>query len=132
MKWYADLSVGNNTVDEQHKKLFEVVENLIDACNQKKGNEEVGKTLKFLLDYTRNHFRDEEALMMKYGYPKIVDHKKEHDAFAKEVAEKVDAFNKGGAGVAVVLQVMNQANSWLINHIMKMDKEVGKHILSKA
>lgn len=131
MKWYDDLSVGNASVDAQHKKLFEIVDQLTDACNQKKGKDEVGKTLNFLLDYTKTHFRDEEKLMMQYNYPNLMAHKKIHDEFTKEVAGIVSDYQKNGASIPVVLNILSKTNNWLINHILKMDKEVGKYIKSK-
>ncbi len=131
MKWYEDLSVGNAAVDAQHKKLFEIVDELTDACNQKKGKEEVGKTLTFLLDYTKTHFKDEEKLMMQNTYPNFTAHKKLHDDFTNEVSNIVTDYQKNGASVPVVLKILNQTNNWLLNHILKMDKEMGKYIKSK-
>ena len=38
-----------------------------------------------LLKYTKDHFKTEEALLDKYNYPKLEEHKKEHRKFLLQI-----------------------------------------------
>lgn len=63
IEWTQDLSTGSDEIDNQHKELFRRINSLLDACNQGKGREEIGKTVQFLEDYVITHFSAEEEYM---------------------------------------------------------------------
>lgn len=43
IEWTDELATGVNKIDNQHKELFKRINNLLDACNQGKGKDEVKK-----------------------------------------------------------------------------------------
>jgi hemerythrin len=43
IEWTDDLAVGIVEIDNQHKELFHQINQLLEACNQGKGKETVGK-----------------------------------------------------------------------------------------
>lgn len=49
--WDKSLETGNPSIDSQHKSLINAINELLDACSQGKGRNEVSKTLNFLQDY---------------------------------------------------------------------------------
>ena len=130
IEWQPIYSVNVSKMDEQHKKLIKLVSDLQDAMNQKKGDVQVAETLKQLRSYTVNHFADEEALMAKYGYPDLTNHKKLH----KELVAKVDQLEKDmkAGGKLVVVNVMMMLNEWLFGHITKADKLYGPYLNEKG
>lgn len=67
MPIYDDsLSTGVRSIDDQHKELFDKINNLLAACREGKGKEEVAKVMKFLSDYVIDHFGTEEGYMVTY------------------------------------------------------------------
>jgi len=62
IQWSDSISVNNYAIDNQHKYLIQLVNNLILNSNAKVNSEIIGKTLQDLILFTRDHFRDEEAL----------------------------------------------------------------------
>lgn len=124
------LETGNLLIDSQHKELIAAINNLLDACSQGKGRDEVRNTLKFLKDYTDKHFGDEEVLQKKYNYPDIVNHKKLHAEFKDNVKQISDDFEKNGTSVALTFKVNTIIGAWFINHIKVQDKKVVAHIKS--
>ena len=64
-----DLETGNALIDSEHRQLFAAINNLMDACAQGKGRDQIMSTARFLTDYVGKHFGDEEQLQMRSKYP---------------------------------------------------------------
>ncbi len=77
--WSEAISVNNKKIDDQHKHLIELTNNLIDHSNEKADSALISESLDELVKYTRTHFRDEEQLLEACNYPKLNDHKEEHE-----------------------------------------------------
>ena len=60
MKWTQDMAVGIETIDEQHKELFKRISDLLQAIREHRCKSEIDGTIKFLDDYARFHFGEEE------------------------------------------------------------------------
>ncbi len=124
MNWSKDYSVNVNEIDTQHKKLFDMVNEYSDALQQKKSAEAVGKLVNGLALYTISHFKNEEKLFDKYGYPDAGEHKKKH----AELLTKVADINKKVKEGTMVLstEVGSFLKEWLNNHIKIVDKQYSK------
>jgi len=119
--WSDDYSVDFPAIDEQHKKLVGITNDLLKGC---KGGSSVNK-MDFMLafskasEYAITHFRDEEDFMKKANYPDFDNHKKEHENFLAEVKNSFTRFKESDEapiGLAVFLK------KWLLNHIAVKDK----------
>lgn len=128
VQWRDSLNIGIESIDDQHKELFSRTNELLNACNTGKGNEEVGRLIDFLEDYVVTHFRDEERLQLKLNYPKYKEHKVLHDNFIKEVKGLKERFFNGGSTLTLTIEINKKVIDWLINHIGKMDREFGNYI----
>lgn len=126
--WSQKLATGNAIIDEQHKILFDRINDLLDACARGKGRSEIASAVAFLADYTREHFDDEEGLQQQYNYPDRVNHKKYHEGFKKIVREIGMQLEKEGPTVALVAKVNSSIGDWLVNHIEREDVKVAAHI----
>ncbi len=80
MEWTNELSVGVEAIDNQHKELIHRLNTFYDSLSTD-SQAKVMEMLAFLSDYVVSHFRDEEALQVRYNYPGYVDHRKLHQAF---------------------------------------------------
>ena len=85
INWSQNLSVGINSIDEQHKKLVGMVNKLYDAMKEGKAKDILGNLLTELVSYTDSHFKTEEQLFNKYRYAETTAHKSEHDKLRNEV-----------------------------------------------
>jgi hemerythrin-like metal-binding protein len=127
-QWDDSFSTGFEMIDEQHKQLFAAVNDLLKACQENKGSEELTKSLNFLNDYTIKHFFDEEQVQQKYGYPDYPNHKNLHDAFKKTVRDlKVQLIMKGPSA-DLVNEVKTKIGDWLVTHIKGNDIKLGAYI----
>ena len=130
MNWESKFSVKIKEIDDQHKKLFDLINSLHDAMKAGKGKDALGKVLTELVDYTVYHFGTEEKLFQKYGYPETAAHKKEHEALKKQAGELKTKFEKEGG--VITIEVMNFLRDWLNNHILKIDMKYSPFLNSKG
>jgi len=119
-QWKESYSVKVMALDNQHKKLFDLINELHTAMSSGRGKDVAGQVLRRLTDYTVSHFRAEEALMEKYNFPGLASHRAEH----KALTDKVLAFKKdfeAGTGV-VTPQLMTFLQRWIKDHIQGVDQ----------
>jgi len=127
--WDDSYSVGQNTVDDQHKTLVSLINELHEAMTLGKSKQIMNKVLQNLLDYTVSHFSTEEKYMIKYNYEWYLPHKSEHRKFIDQVANFQKGYNEGK--MVLSLDVMKFLKDWLVNHILKTDKELGVFLQDK-
>ncbi len=69
--WAADLETGDERVDSQHRRIFDLLNDLILACADGSDAKRLRETLDFLVEYAVRHFTDEEILQMQYKFISI-------------------------------------------------------------
>jgi hemerythrin-like metal-binding protein len=129
--WSDKLSVGVPSIDDQHKKLVSLLNQLHDGMMSGKGKEVVGGVLKGLIDYTASHFKYEEELFAKTGYSEGAAHKAAHDELVHRVIEIQKKYEQSGPG-ALTIQVMSFLKDWLTGHILGADMRYSPHLVSKG
>jgi hemerythrin len=129
-QWKPAYSVKVVALDSQHKKLFDLVNELHNAMSSGHGKDIVADVLSRLVDYTVTHFKAEEAVMEKHGYPGLQTHRAEH----KALTDKVLAFKKEyEVGTSVVTpQLMLFLQQWLKNHIQGVDQRYSDFLNAKG
>ena len=85
MTWTEKMSVGVAVLDNDHKKLVDMVNNLFDGVQSGQGKEALGRILDGLIAYTVDHFKREEQFFAQTGYPDNVAHKAQHEDLCKQV-----------------------------------------------
>ncbi|MDD2853622.1 MAG: bacteriohemerythrin [Desulfuromonadaceae bacterium] len=126
LEWDPSFTTGVAKYDEQHKALFNMVNDLADAMQQKKSKEAVGRVLNGLAEYTINHFADEERSFSQTHYPEETQHKALHKKLLDQVTVLIGSFNAGQPLIAQ--DVINFLQDWLINHIKGVDQRYGPHL----
>ena len=132
VKWTKNLETGFDIIDVQHKELVDRINILLNATKNREGKEEIVETIEFLISYVDEHFGTEEKLMIKYNYPKYAEHKKLHDYFVEEVKQMLKDFLDKGGTSNLVVRLNGTLIKWLIDHIMKVDKELAKFFKEKG
>ena len=126
--WTPDLSVGVKQIDDQHKMLFEKANELFEAGKEHRAKDYINTLIDFLDEYTRQHFKDEEAYMEEIRYPEIDAQKRAHASFINELAKLKSDYNKTGGNIIVILNANKMVINWLTNHIRIMDKKIGDYV----
>ncbi len=126
--WNDSFKIGVALIDEQHKALFDAMDDLYAACSVGKGRQEVVKTVEFLENYVVKHFSDEEQLQKSSGYPKYAAHKKIHDDFILQVRNLKKDIAEHGPTVVSVAKMNTMLSGWLLNHIKNVDTELAQYV----
>ncbi len=128
--WGPMLEVGVKDIDNQHRKLVDLANELADALKSGHGKEVLGKILTELVRYTQTHFTTEERLMDQHKYPAAADHKQLHKELVKTVTDFKGKFDRGDASLTDDL--MNFLRDWLTKHIMNIDKALAWDLKGKG
>ncbi len=117
--WNEKYSVHVEAMDNQHKKLFELITRLHEAMSAGKGNAELEEILRGLKEYTTTHFADEEKYMESFKYTGLAEQKNQHQVFI----DKIGGYEKdlGEKRFGLSIEVLNFLKDWLINHIQTTD-----------
>jgi hemerythrin-like metal-binding protein len=125
------MSVGVAALDNDHKKLTGMVNELFDGIMAGQGKDAVGKILDGLVAYTTQHFGREEQFFAQTGYPDAAAHKAQHQDLCKQVLAVQEKY-RAGATAALSIETLHFLKSWLINHIQGTDKEYGPHLNARG
>ena len=128
IKWRESLAIGVEEIDRQHKELLQRFDLLLTACEEGKGMQELKKLLDFLDSYVKTHFNDEETLQRLWNYPAYEEHRREHESFVERIRKLQHEIESEGVAVYHVIETNNLLFKWLMNHIAKADKELGKFL----
>ena len=123
MEWTEEYSVDIVKIDDQHKKLIGIINELYEALSIEGSKKEaINKVIGELYDYTKYHFSAEEELMRKFSYPQYINHKSAHDNFIMKVVEFQDEYRQGRVLILSV-ELIQFVRDWLFKHILTVDKQ---------
>lgn len=127
MAWTKEISVGVTMMDDDHKKLIDIINELHDGIVAGHKKEILAAVLDKLVDYTKFHFTKEEELLLKTKYLAVSSHKLEHASFVSRITNLQDRF-KSAPVVMLDLELMSFLRNWLLTHIQGSDKKYGPRI----
>lgn len=128
---------GIEMVDDEHRRLFEIIaetKDVIDSQFLADKYDHIMNLLDQLREYTEFHFKDEEVLMEKIGYPGLEAQKRAHAAFVERLVEIdfKDLDNMDDNQQEYLLELIQFLVSWLSNHILGMDKKIGDFVVKQG
>ena len=126
IKWENKYKTGYKRIDDQHKELVNIINDLYSiGIESSLESEEVKKSfsdiLKRAIDYATYHFSYEEKIMSAIDYSAAKDHITRHRAFSVKVVDEVNMYENGDH--IVIEDFITFLRDWLINHIMVEDKK---------
>ncbi len=128
--WKNEYSVGIEAMDNDHKKLLSLINQLQTAVHYYTGKEFEQKALDELIDYTKTHFAREEQLMADNDFPDLEIHKLQHQQFIDKVNHLLKEYQKDSD--VTMVDALNFLKNWLVKHINGTDKEYGKMLNKKG
>lgn len=121
--WSSTYSVGVKLIDDQHKVLVNLVN---DLYKHSVGNEEEEKAyfrsvIHQAVDYVKMHFGTEEKIMVRVNFPGYKEHKKAHETFITTVLQKSRDFEADKR--LTLSEFAKFLKDWILSHIAFMDKQ---------
>lgn len=127
--WDQNFVTGLPQVDDQHHKLVDLFNELNNALFVVDADQEtvLSEIVARIVDYTRYHFRDEEALMQAQGVDlrHIRMHQTAHEQFVEQLQamwERRHSMSRPGESLVAFL------TSWLSLHILGIDQTLARQI----
>jgi len=128
IRWSSELETGIRHIDLQHQELVDLINAASEAYAEGRSSEMLETLLPTLSAYVVFHFGMEEALMN--GTSVAADHAAAHRAAHRAFTSRIDTLKQASvAGDADALKEMvAYLEHWLLDHIMKTDKELGRQV----
>jgi hemerythrin len=122
LEWKSDYETGLPAVDAQHKILFDNVNRLGKLLEKENlDRSEADDLLKFLEDYTKQHFRSEETCMARFRCPAYAKNKEDHALFLNILKFYKDRY-KVISKPKQILERLHESMIWWANqHFLKVD-----------
>jgi len=130
VEWKDSYSVGIDSIDQQHKKLLNLINQLQTAVDYSTGEQFEREALDELVDYTKTHFTYEEGLMEDNDYPGFVAHKAQHETMFKKVGEVLAEYEQDHD--TAMSNAAEYLKDWLIHHINGTDKEYSSYLIERG
>ncbi|MBI5110107.1 MAG: hemerythrin family protein [Rhodocyclales bacterium] len=128
--WSKILSVGFEEIDEDHRKLVGIFNELNHAVTAGDAADYLAATLEELINCTVWHFSHEERLMLKYRYDGLEEHKAEHRELIQSARELQQQLLQAGQGVAE--EQIAFLERWLTGHILTTDQRLGAFLTQRS
>lgn len=127
LKFTDDCLIGIKEIDDEHRKLFQIINEASDAVKDNGSSiDAVINLVKQLKDYAATHFSHEEAYMEKTGDSELAEQKIEHRWFADKInGYDIDRLNDDNCR-QIADEILNFATRWLYHHILGSDTMIGK------
>ncbi|MFN8256294.1 MAG: bacteriohemerythrin [Bacteroidales bacterium] len=127
--WKENYSVKVKSIDDQHKKLIDMINEFYDNITHRSNKENVTTLLTNLKKYVEFHFSLEERYMVLADYQGYNQHKKEHEKFTAKIADLEERITTGK--LVLSLEVTTFLKDWLINHILVSDQKYSEVFAKK-
>lgn len=129
-KWSPAFLTGLDEVDAQHQRLVELINRLGAALTEGSDvlEQEAAATQVALLDYSHEHFRDEELMFVTAGVdPRHVEyHRREHQTFIDEI--QALAASGQSRPAELIERDLRYLVSWLGYHILGVDWVMARQV----
>jgi len=128
MSWNDEYNVGVAMIDQQHKKLFALIDKLDECLGGQVQKSDIATVVSSLVRYMQAHLLTEERLMLRHGYQDYEQHKQEHDAFTRSVLQ----FDLRSSEPSMAKDLHDFLIAWWKNHILVTDKRYSPFFARKG
>ncbi len=126
--WDDSISTGVVEIDIQHKQFLAVLHDFADQLEQGVGAGNVKKLLAFLKYYGEWHFDREEMCALRHLCPMSSTNSRAHEKYMETVDSLMAQCRQGKPTEELANSVYQILTTWLVSHIMNVDKKIGEHV----
>ena len=130
LEWNDTLQMNINSIDEQHRKIVYNINDLYKAMKAEEPQQTTQQILRNIVKFTGAHFKTEEDLLVKYGYPETDQHKAIHRDLMNEVINLQKQFEDGVPNLEMPL--MEFLKDYLVGHFLTVDKRYEPFLKEKG
>ncbi len=128
LNWSPAISVNVKVIDDQHKKLFDILNRALLMKDRGSDQYAMIDVLRELVDYSDYHFRTEDNYMLDNNYPLFQAHRREHGQYLRKLGALIDACEKAESGLPDELGAFLE--HWLLEHVSESDLRYARYFKS--
>ena len=121
VEWNDASAVGVAEIDDQHRRMAELINVLGEELKAIRPRAQVAATLDVLLAFTREHFASEERLLEEHVSEQLERHRRAH----RRLLEDLQSLAAGVDQQSMAL-TMRYLQDWLFVHIEGADRPLGE------
>ena len=126
IQWNDKFNLGIPVIDEQHKTLVKLCNDLYKSLMSPHSDSDEWKllvtdALKECVNYVQIHFSSEEKLQLASGFPGYEEHKKRHEEFTRKILELSSTIST--SSVQEGIKFVKYLYDWILTHIAHEDRQ---------
>ncbi|MBW7851132.1 MAG: hemerythrin family protein [Rhodospirillales bacterium] len=122
--WRDAMNVGHKVIDDDHKRLVEIINAYEAELSNGVREEAISKILRQLYDYAQSHFIREERVQLRCAYPFHDAHKRDHQDLLRQLHDIIRKYfidRTSEIDLAAAAELAEFLRTWLKEHIIKAD-----------
>ena len=131
--WQDRFNIGVDFIDQEHKKLFSILNKLL-ANRNKDGKSQwvCQEGIKYFKEHAMRHFSEEEAYMASISYAGYETHRRLHDNFRKKTIPALEKeLKQTKYSEDAINHFLGVCSGWLIGHTLTEDHAITGKTMSK-
>ncbi len=131
--WQERYNIGVSFIDEEHKKLFSILNKLFTYRGEEERNQWVCQEgIKYFKEHAMRHFTEEEAYMASISYIGFDTHRRLHDDFRRRILPALEReLEQTGYSEEAISHFLGVCAGWLIGHTLTEDSAITGKTMSK-
>jgi hemerythrin-like metal-binding protein len=121
-EWADDMVVDHGSLDADHMKAVDLLNELHSATTLGQGREVVGPLLAKLVTASAEHIEREEQFMAAINFPGLSEHQLGHIEFMLNLEVLQEKYERGC--ITVASQLSTVLRDWVSVHIRRYDKQI--------
>ena len=130
IEWGQRYMLGINSIDQQHKRLVDLINELHYNFGTKVNKTVMHKVITELVEYTQYHFGYEEQIFDKIGYSDSANHIDQHRKFVETVSDFYKKFETEKDVLS--MEIVDFLKNWLVSHILGSDRKYVSKLKEKG
>lgn len=130
--WGAELITGNPKIDEEHQELFSRIDALMIAMSHSREQAVIEETLNYLMQYAKNHFKEEEAMHRKCQAPFYESHVLAHRKISTDLDEILRVYQTEGLTPHMEFRLINHVIRGIVDQLHEYDLPLSKFLQMSA
>lgn len=120
-EWTDEMSVGSMELDNQHKHMVEIMNEVYNAFIRGDHREVIGPILDKLSQYVVYHFAMEEVYFELFDFCDKETHIAEHNRFRQVIVDFYNEYKAYNANLTI--EILNFLKDWFNDHVLGSDRK---------
>lgn len=119
LEWKTEYSVGVAAVDDEHRELIQLINQLYERMDARSSISEIESSLGDIYKAIAMHFALEERIMADAHYDELAQHKDDHEDLLDQLSDLMDGFVKNPIDGSDRLE--EELSAWFTHHFATHD-----------